>query len=73
MNVTDVWNAFEKPIRIVAFADLNLSEQDVGLKGSPTQVKKTFTRTLQANALKNELSAPEAAKLVASYLSAYIE
>jgi len=73
MNVTDVWNAFEKPIRLVTFADLKLSEKDVGLKGSPTQVKKTFTRTLQANALKTNLSAQEAAKLVASYLSAYME
>jgi len=73
MNVTDIWNAFEKPIRKVSFADLDLNEHDTGLKGSPTQVKKTFTRTLQANALKTDLSAPEAAKLIATYLSAYME
>ncbi len=73
MNVTDIWNAFEKPIRKVSFADLDLNEHQTGLKGSPTQVKKTFTRTLQANALKTDLSAPEAAKLIATYLSAYME
>jgi len=73
MNVTDVWNAFEKPIRRISFADLNLPDNQVGLKGSPTQVKKTFTRTLQANALKTDLSPEEAAKLIATYLSAYME
>lgn len=73
MNVTDIWQAFDKPIRRVTFADLNLPDNQVGLKGSPTQVKKTFTRTLQANALKTDLSAEDAAKLIATYLSAYME
>lgn len=73
MNVTDIWNAFDKPIRRVSFADLDLPENKVGLKGSPTQVKKTFTRTLQANALKTDLSSEDAAKLIATYLSAYME
>lgn len=73
MNVVDAWRAFDKPVRKVSFADLDLAESQVGLKGSPTQVKKTFTRTLQANALKTDLSAQEAASLVATYLKAYLE
>lgn len=73
MNVVDAWHAFDKVVRKVTFADLNISEQLVGLKGSPTQVKKTFTRTLQANALKSDLSSDEAAKLIAGYLIPYLE
>jgi len=73
MNVVDAWLSYDKPVRKVAFADLDLKPEEVGLKGSPTQVKKTFTRTLQANALKTDLSAEDAAKLIASYLKPYME
>lgn len=73
MNVVDAWMSYDKPVRKVAFADLDLKPEEVGLKGSPTQVKKTFTRTLQANALKTDLSAEDAAKLIASYLKPYME
>jgi len=73
MNVHDAWRAYDKPITKVTFADLKLDPSQVGLKGSPTQVKKTFTRTIQAGALKNDLPPQEAAKLILSTMKAYLD
>jgi electron transfer flavoprotein beta subunit len=73
MNVRDAWIADEKPYRKVTFADLDLNENDVGLKGSPTQVRKTFTRTLPPAALKTDLSPDEAANLIVDLLGPYLE
>jgi electron transfer flavoprotein beta subunit len=73
MNVYDAWRAYDKPVTKVTFADLKLKADQVGLKGSPTQVKKTFTRTIQAGALKNDLDPQEAAKLILSHMKAYLE
>lgn len=73
MNVRDAWIAEDKPLRKVSFADLNLSESEVGLKGSPTQVRKTFTRTLPPAALKTDLSPEEAADLIVDLLVPYLE
>lgn len=73
MNVVDAWIADEKPLQRVTFADLNLNENEVGLKGSPTQVRKTFTRTLPPAALKTDLSPEEAATMIVDLLVPYME
>ena len=68
MNAVDAWAAYDKPLTLVRFSDLDLSESDVGLKGSPTQVKKTFTRSLEAASLKSDLSPEDAARLITDVL-----
>ena len=68
MNAVDAWDAYDKSLTLVRFSDLDLSESDVGLKGSPTQVKKTFTRSLEAASLKSDLSPEEAARLITDVL-----
>ena len=68
MNAVDAWAAYDKPLTLVRFSDLDLSESDVGLKGSPTQVKKTFTRSLEATSLKSDLSPEDAARLITDVL-----
>ena len=73
MNVYDAWRAYDKPMTKVTFADLKLKLDQVGLKGSPTQVKKTFTRTIQAGALKKDLTSEEAAKLILSTMKEYLD
>ena len=73
MNVYDAWRAYDKPMTKVTFADLNLKLDQVGLKGSPTQVKKTFTRTIQTGALKKDLTSEEAAKLILSTMKEYLD
>ena len=68
MNAVDAWAAYDKPLTLVRFSDLDLSVSDVGLKGSPTQVKKTFTRSLEAASLKSDLSPEDAARLITDVL-----
>ncbi len=68
MNAVDAWAAYDKPLTLVRFSDLDLPESDVGLKGSPTQVKKTFTRSLEAASLKSDLSPEDAARLITDVL-----
>lgn len=68
MNAIDAWAAYDKPLHIVRFSDLDLLETDTGLKGSPTQVKKTFTRTLAAASLRTDLSSEEAARLISDVI-----
>ena len=68
MNAVDAWAAYDKPLTLVRFSDLALSEADVGLKGSPTQVRKTFTRSLEAASLKSDLSPEDAARLITDVL-----
>lgn len=68
MNAVDAWAAYDKPLALVRFSDLSIPETDVGLKGSPTQVKKTFTRSLETASLKSNLSPEEAARLITDVL-----
>lgn len=73
MNFVDAWKAYDKTIVRVGFDDLHLPLDQVGLKGSPTQVKKTFTRSVQSGFIKQELSPEDAAKTVSEILKAYME
>lgn len=49
MHVREIMRAFDKDIRLVTFADLSLDPTTIGLKGSPTKVKKTFTKEVHKN------------------------
>lgn len=49
MHVREIMKAFDKDIRLVTYADLNLDPSTIGLKGSPTKVKKTFTKEVHKN------------------------
>jgi len=42
MNVTDVWNAFDKPIRRVSFADLHLPDNQVGQRISDSSQENLY-------------------------------
>lgn len=44
MHVKGISHSFEKEIRTVGLVDLNIDPTIIGLKGSPTKVKKTFTK-----------------------------
>lgn len=70
MHTGGIVDAYEYDIKIVTFDDIDVDPTQIGLKGSPTKVKRTFTKEGQA---KNELivtSPEEAAKEVVSALSA---
>lgn len=44
MNIYDINHAFEKDIQVLGFDDIDIDPKDIGLKGSPTRVKKTFAK-----------------------------
>lgn len=49
MRVRGISHAFEKDITVKTFDDLNIDPEIIGLKGSPTKVKKTFTKEVHSN------------------------
>ncbi|WP_312649599.1 electron transfer flavoprotein subunit beta/FixA family protein [Proteiniclasticum sp.] len=49
MNVGKIMQAFDQNIRVVTYEDLNLDPLTIGLKGSPTKVKKTYTKEVHKN------------------------
>ena len=65
MNVKDIMTAFDKEIVELNFGDFLVDEERLGLKGSPTNVKKSFTKGAKAmGTLHEELSPEEAADLI---------
>lgn len=49
MNVYDIVAQEDKQVEVISFADLDLDSANIGLAGSPTKVKKTFTRNISKN------------------------
>ncbi len=67
MNVRGIVEAYEKEIKILGFDDLkdNLIPEHIGLKGSPTNVYKSFTKEVKgAGTILKDVSAEEAVKAI---------
>ena len=69
MHVKGIVEQEEKQINIINFADLDLDVNNIGLAGSPTKVKTTFTKQFDSNKEVVELPVEEAAKLIAEKLA----
>ena len=68
-GIFEAWR--EKQIRVLTRADLALDEGDIGLKGSPTRVKKSFPKALKpAGVTRRHLTADEAAQAIVEALKA---
>ncbi|PID82489.1 MAG: electron transfer flavoprotein subunit beta [Clostridiales bacterium] len=61
-RVIDIYN--ENSVKIITAADIGIDVKSLGLKGSPTQVRRSFTKGLKAAGEKFELPPKEAAKLI---------
>ncbi|MDO4564061.1 MAG: electron transfer flavoprotein subunit beta/FixA family protein [Clostridia bacterium] len=70
MNVRDIIAQDEKEIRTLTYADLKCNPENIGLSGSPTKVKSTFTKQFNSDRQLVEASPSEAAKLIAEQLKA---
>ncbi|MCR3955258.1 MAG: electron transfer flavoprotein subunit beta/FixA family protein [Gudongella sp.] len=68
MRVNGISHAFEKDITIKTFDDLNIDPTIIGLKGSPTKVKKTFTKEVHSNSDILNLDGKASARKVAEIL-----
>ena len=67
MTVGGVMGAYrEKEVKILTYEDIKdyVERKDIGLKGSPTKVKKSFTKTAKAMGTVHEVSEDEAVKLI---------
>jgi len=72
MNVTDIWEGFDKEIISISNKELNIPLEIIGLKGSPTRVKKTFTKPITKKTEKQKLEPKAAAKVIIDALSKHM-
>ena len=71
-NVTDLWDSFDKDIIELTNEDLNIPKEIIGLKGSPTRVKKTFTKPVTKKSPKLKLEPVEAAQAIIDALNPHL-
>ncbi len=68
LNVKDVMTAHQKPLETLTFDDLDLSLDAVGLKASPTRVKRTYTKEIVQKSPVQTLSPEDAATLILKHV-----
>ena len=72
MTVSGIMSAYdEKEVKVWGYEDLKdfVDDSNLGLKGSPTQVKKSFTKPVKpAGTLYTEISADEAVEVIVNKL-----
>ena len=71
MSVGGVISAYkEKEVKILTYDDIKeyVDKKDIGLKGSPTRVKKSFSKTAKAMGTVHEVTEDEAVKLIINKL-----
>lgn len=71
MSIAGIFNAFRKEIKVWGLKDIeaNIDIANIGLKGSPTNVKKSFTKQAKGQGVKLEgLTAEEAADAILAKL-----
>lgn len=68
MTPGGIKEAFQTEIETMTFDDLDLKEEEIGLKGSPTKVKKSFTKSAKAAGVVVELDGKEAADYIVEKL-----
>ena len=68
MNVWDIVAQDDKEVGRITNEDLQLEKANIGLGGSPTKVKASFTKQLDKTVETLELSAEEAAKTIVAAL-----
>lgn len=70
MRVSGIYDAYrDKEVEIWSVDDIDVNRDHLGLNGSPTRVKKSFTKgAKQAGKVFNELSPKDAAKKIADIL-----
>jgi electron transfer flavoprotein beta subunit len=68
MHCEKIWQSFDQPIIKWGFDDLEIDPSIIGLKGSPTKVKKTFIKEVSSMTNKVQVSNEEAVQLILNLL-----
>ena len=68
MNMSDIFTAYTKEVKTMTANDLNVDRELLGLKGSPTKVKKSFTKGPKGAGERVDLPPVVAARFIAGKL-----
>lgn len=68
MSVAGIFDAYKKEIKVWGLADIVVDESNIGLKGSPTRVKKSFTKGVKSAGKVYEVDAKEGARIIVEAL-----
>jgi len=68
MRVGGIVEAFDKPVETWTFDNITIDPAIIGLNGSPTKVKKSFTKGAKQAGKVFELEAKEAVNLIVEKL-----
>lgn len=69
MTPGGIFDAYRKcEVEVMTFSDLDLKEEEIGLSGSPTKVKKSFTKSAKSAGVIVELDGKEAAEYIVEKL-----
>jgi electron transfer flavoprotein beta subunit len=68
MNMKHIFESYKKEIRVMTADDLDVDKSELGLSGSPTKVKKSFTKGPKGQGEKIEIPPIEAAQFVTNKL-----
>ncbi len=64
MSVGGIVDAYEKPIEVWGFDDIEVDPAKIGLGGSPTRVAKSFAKGLKAPGQLYEVEPEEAVEII---------
>jgi electron transfer flavoprotein beta subunit len=64
MSVEGIMDAYQKEIAVWTREDIEIDDAALGLKGSPTRVKKSYTKAVKAPGKKYDVDAAEAAQII---------
>lgn len=68
MSVAGIFDAYKKDIPVWGLADIEVDESNIGLKGSFTRVKKSFTKGAKSAGKVYEVDPKEGAKIIVDAL-----
>ena len=66
MSVGGIVDAYEKEVGLLKYSDIkdHVSQENIGLKGSPTKVKRSFTKTAKSKGTLHEVPEDEAVEII---------
>ena len=68
MTPGGIFDAYAKEVKVVTRADITIDDKDIGLKGSPTRVFKSFPKALKGKGTVVELDPQEAGDWIVARL-----
>ena len=68
MSVGGVFDSYAKEVKVWSLADIDVDPANIGLKGSPTRVKQSFTKGAKSAGKVYEVDPKEGAKIIVEHL-----